>query len=75
MGLYIKKIIDAFPEKVTGVTSTLAADHLFGVRPSSEARLLPKEQARAIHHTTVNTSFYHVFLVISRPLFFPSQQE
>jgi hypothetical protein len=26
---YIDKIIDAIPEKITGVTSTPAADHLF----------------------------------------------
>ncbi len=39
---YIDKIIDVFSEKITGVTSILAADHLFAVRPTAEARLLPK---------------------------------
>jgi hypothetical protein len=54
---YIDKIIDAFPEKITGVTSTPAADHLFAVRPSAEARLLPKDQAQGFHHTTAQLLF------------------
>jgi hypothetical protein len=54
---YIKKIIDVFPEKIVGVVSTLAADHLFAVRPSVEARLLPEHQARAFHHTTAQLLF------------------
>ena len=49
---YIKKIIKAFPEKITGVQSTPAGDHLFLVRPSDEAKYLPEEQAQAFHHTT-----------------------
>jgi hypothetical protein len=32
---YIDKIIDAFPEKIMGVTSTLAAEHLFCGLPLS----------------------------------------
>ena len=54
---YIKKIITAFPEKITGVQSTPAADHLFQIRPESEARVLPEEQARAYHHTTAQLLF------------------
>jgi hypothetical protein len=42
---YIDKIIDAFPEKITGVTSILAADHLYAVHPLTEAGLLTKDQA------------------------------
>jgi hypothetical protein len=38
---YIDKVIDAFPEKITGVTSTPATDHLFAVCPLAEAPLLP----------------------------------
>jgi len=49
---YIDKISDAFPEKIMGVTSTLAADHLFAVHPSAEAHLLSEDQARGFHHTT-----------------------
>ena len=54
---YINKIVAAFPEKITGVQSTPAADHLFQIRPASEARLLPEEQARAYHHTTAQLLF------------------
>ena len=50
--LYIDKIIDAFPEKITGVTSTPATDHLFGVCPLTEAHLLPEDQAWNFHHAT-----------------------
>ena len=49
---YIKKIFDAFPEKITGVQATQAGDRLFRVRPPSEAKFLPEEQARVFHHTT-----------------------
>ena len=49
---YIKKINDAFPEKITGVQSTPAGDRLFQVRRPDEAKYLPEEQARAFHHTT-----------------------
>ncbi len=47
MTKYIDKIITAFPEKITGVSSTPASDHLFQVRPIADARILPEEQARA----------------------------
>ena len=36
---YINKILSDFPEKITGVTSSPAADHLFQVRPASEAKI------------------------------------
>jgi hypothetical protein len=55
---YIDKIIEAFPEKITGFTSSPAADHLFQVRPPSEVKLLPEEQARAFHHTTAQLLFF-----------------
>jgi hypothetical protein len=54
---YITKIIDAFPEKIMGVSSTPAADHLFAVCPSTEACFLPEEQARDYHHTTAKLLF------------------
>ena len=54
---YINKIVAAFPEKITGVQSTPAADHLFQIRPDSEVRPLPEEQARAYHHTTAQLLF------------------
>jgi hypothetical protein len=39
------------------VSSTHAADHLFAVCPSAEARLLLEEQARAYHHTSAQLLF------------------
>jgi hypothetical protein len=54
---YIKKIFTAFPEKITGVSSTPAADHLFTVRTPTDAKLLPEEQARAFHHTVAQLLF------------------
>ena len=55
---YINKIFTAFPEKITGVSSTPAADHLFNVRPpAEEAKLFPEEQARAFHHTVAQLLF------------------
>jgi hypothetical protein len=54
---YIKKIIADFPEKITGVASSPAADHLFKIRPPDEARVLPESQAIAFHHTTAQLLF------------------
>jgi hypothetical protein len=48
---YITKIIDAFPEKFTGIALSPAADQLFHVCPPSDAHLLPELQARVYHHT------------------------
>jgi hypothetical protein len=49
---YIFKILTGFPEKITGVSSAPAADHLFDVHPPHETSFLPEEQARSFHHTT-----------------------
>ena len=57
MILYIGKIFKAFPEKITGVSSTQAADHLFTVQPIHESTLLPEEQARAYYNTTAQLLF------------------
>jgi len=46
-----------FSEKITGVSSTPAADHLFEVRPPHKASFLPEEQAGFFHHTTVQLLF------------------
>jgi hypothetical protein len=40
-----------------GNNSSSAADHLFTVQPVTDAKLLPKEQARALHHTTAQLLF------------------
>ncbi len=59
---YIGKIIDSFPEKVTNLTSSPAADHLFKVRSPSEAKFLPEEQAAAFHHTAAQLLFLWAYI-------------
>jgi hypothetical protein len=54
---YLFKVLDDFPEKITGVSSTPAADHLFKIRDPKGTRLLPKLQAVAFHHTTAQLLF------------------
>jgi hypothetical protein len=54
---YIQKVINAFPEKITGVQSTPAGDCLFQVHPPTEATFLPDEQTNAFHHTTAQLLF------------------
>ena len=54
---YINKVLEAFPEKINGVASSPASDHLFQIRPPLEAKLLPEVQARAYHHTTAQLLF------------------
>ena len=54
---YLSKIIKTFPEKITGAASSPAADHLFKVRPPSEALLLTEDLATAYHHTTAQLLF------------------
>jgi hypothetical protein len=54
---YTSKNFNEFPEKITGVTSTPAADHLFTVCPTTEAKILPEEQACAFHHATAQLLF------------------
>jgi hypothetical protein len=54
---YIRKILQEFPEKITGVASSPAADHLFKIRAPSDACLLPEKQATAFHHTVAQLLF------------------
>jgi hypothetical protein len=54
---YLSKVLDNFPEKITGVSSTPAADHLFKIHDPKETHLLPKLQAVAFHHTTAQLLF------------------
>jgi hypothetical protein len=53
----ITKIFVDFPEKITGVSSTPAADHLFQIMPNSEAKILPEDQAPVCHHTMAQLLF------------------
>jgi hypothetical protein len=54
---YVKKVLQDFPEKITGVASSPAADHLFKICASNEARILPESQAIAYHHTVAQLLF------------------
>ena len=49
---YLVRIIDEFPEVITGKSATPAADHLFSVREADKAKYLSEEKAIAFHHTT-----------------------
>ncbi len=46
---YLSKVIEDFPEEITGVSATPAVDHLFKVR--EDGRKLSEEQANVFHHT------------------------
>ena len=54
---YLDSIIDEFPELITEKAATPAADHLFSVRDTDEAKYLPEEKAIAFHHTTTQLLF------------------
>jgi hypothetical protein len=54
---YIKKILTDFPEAITSISATPAADHLFEVRDEENAKWLPEEQAQAFHHCVAQLLF------------------
>jgi len=54
---HIKTILTDFPEEITGIKTTPAAEHLFQVRDEGEAHFLPEEQATAFHHAVAQLLF------------------
>ena len=54
---YLENILREFPERLGRSKPTPAADHLFTVRPESEATYLPEEQAICFHRTTAQLLF------------------
>jgi hypothetical protein len=54
---YITKIFAAFPKKMTRVSSTPVADHLFNICLHNKAKHLPEEQTRAFHQMTAHLQF------------------
>ncbi len=54
---YLQKVLTEFLEKITGVSCTSAADHLFKIRDPKEAQSLPEQHAIAFHHTTAQLLF------------------
>lgn len=57
MDQYIYKIMQDFPECVTGTAPSPAADHLYQVRNATEACPLYEERALAFHHTMAQLLF------------------
>ena len=56
---YLQKVLTEFPKKITGVSSTPTADHLFKIRDPNDVLLLPEQQAIAFHHTTAQLLFLY----------------
>ena len=54
---FLKKIIDDFPEAITGSAATPAAAHLFDVRDDLERKPIAEPQAQAFHHATAQLLF------------------
>jgi hypothetical protein len=52
---FLKKVIEEFPEEITGVCATPANDYLFKVRENG--RKLSEELAEAFHHTVYQLLF------------------
>ena len=52
---YLSKVIEDFPEEITGVSATPAADYLFKVR--EDGKKLNEEQADMFHHTVYQLLF------------------
>jgi hypothetical protein len=54
---YLKRVINDFPEIITGTAITPATANLFDVRPEDERKVLGQEQARAFHHSVAQLLF------------------
>ena len=57
MDAYIRKVIQDFPERITGVAPSPAADHLYQIRDPADAKPLPEPLAIAFHHTVAQLLF------------------
>jgi len=51
---YIKNIIKDFPEEITGIKMSPAADHLFTVRDPSLAKMLPAVESMVFDGATAH---------------------
>ena len=52
MIIYLKEVIEGFPEQIVGRVATLAGKRLFDIQDDKEARPLEEERVIAFHHTT-----------------------
>eukprot|EP00804_Cyclotella_cryptica_P029637 CCRYP_019028-RA/>CCRYP_019028-RA protein AED:0.31 eAED:0.31 QI:0/-1/0/1/-1/1/1/0/180 len=57
MEKYTGDVINRFPEVIKGTAATPASDHIFKVRNSKNAKVLPAEQASAFHWTVAQLLF------------------
>ncbi len=63
MQIFIKYIIADFPEQITGVSATPAADHLFKVR--EDGKKVSEEKVDAFHHTVYQLLFAAIQTAVS----------
>ena len=54
---FLKKIIEAFPEAITGSAATPAAEHLFKVPEDDSRQILEEERAMAFHNAVAQFLF------------------
>jgi hypothetical protein len=54
---YIHKVIQEFPEQITGSAPSPAADHLYQICDASQAKPLDEQRALAFHHTVAQLLF------------------
>ncbi len=57
MDAYIRKVIDDFPEEITGVLPSPAADHLYQICDPTLAKPLCEKHAVTFHHTVAQLLF------------------
>ena len=48
--VYLRGVLNNFPEEITETPETPAAEKLFNVRDNNEQELLDKTRAQAFHH-------------------------
>lgn len=54
---YLHKILEGFPEAISGTAATPAGENLFKVRDETDRKLLPEEQAQHFHRTVAQLLF------------------
>jgi hypothetical protein len=54
---YLHKILEEFPETISGTAATPAGENLFKTREDTDRKLLPEEQAQHFHRTVAQLLF------------------
>ena len=55
---YIKRVLEDFPEVITGRSTIPADNYMFQVRPEDDWMLLYEVRATSLHHTLAQTLFF-----------------